>query len=238
MKLDILVLAAHPDDAELGCAGTILKHLSLGHKVGIVDLTRGELGTRGTPSIREQEATDAGRILGISARENLNLADGFFQNDKTSQLAVIQAIRKYQPEVILANATYDRHSDHGRAAALVHDAFFLSGLVKIETLENSKSQAPWRPKVLYHYVQSQLMIPDLIVDVSSFWEKKMDAIRAYKSQFYDPASKEPESYVSSPNFLRMVEARGIEFGHAIGGTYGEGYTARRPVGLKSLLDII
>jgi bacillithiol biosynthesis deacetylase BshB1 len=236
MKLDILVLAVHPDDAELGCAGTILKHISLGHKVGIVDFTRGELGTRGTPAIREQEAANASGLLGVSAYENLNLADGFFENDKLHQLAVIQAIRKFQPEIVLANATHDRHSDHGRAAQLAVDSCFLSGLIKIETLENGKPQLAWRPRAMYHYVQSQLMLPDLIVDISGYWDKKMEAIRAYKSQFYDPASKEPESYVSNPHFLRMVEARAIEFGHAIGVKYGEGYTVRRPMGMKSLFD--
>jgi bacillithiol biosynthesis deacetylase BshB1 len=236
MKLDILVLAVHPDDAELGCGGTILKHISLGHKVGIVDFTRGELGTRGTPEIREHEAANASRLLGVSAYENLNLADGFFENDKPHQLAVIQAIRKFQPEIVLANATHDRHSDHGRGAQLAVDSCFLSGLIKIETLENGKPQLAWRPRAMYHYVQSQLMLPDLIVDISGYWDKKMEAIRAYKSQFYDPASKEPESYVSNPHFLRMVEARAIEFGHAIGVKYGEGYTVRRPMGMKSLFN--
>jgi bacillithiol biosynthesis deacetylase BshB1 len=236
MKLDILVLAVHPDDAELGCGGTILKHISLGQKVGIVDFTRGELGTRGTPEIREQEAANASGLLGVSAYENLNLADGFFENDKPHQLAVIQAIRKFQPEIVLANATHDRHSDHGRGAQLAVDSCFLSGLIKIETLENGKPQLAWRPRAMYHYVQSQLMLPDLIVDISGYWDKKMEAIRAYKSQFYDPASKEPESYVSNPHFLRMVEARAIEFGHAIGVKYGEGYTVRRPMGMKSLFD--
>lgn len=237
LKLDILVLAAHPDDAELGCGGTILKHVSQGHKVGVVDFTRGELGTRGTVASRDREAADSASILGISARDNLNLADGFFENDKKHQLAVIQAIRRYRPEVVLANAVYDRHSDHGRAAQLGHDACFLSGLEKIETLDGGKHQHPWRPKAVYHYIQSQLLQPDIIVDVTDHWERKMDAIRAFKSQFYDPSSKEPETYVSSPNFLRMVEARAIEFGHAIGAKYGEGYTVTRHIGVRSLLDI-
>ncbi len=236
MKLDILVLAAHPDDAELGCGGTILKHVSQGHKVGVVDFTRGELGTRGTPQARETEAAVSAKILGLSIRENLNLADGFFQNDKSHQVAVIQAIRKYHPEIVLANAIYDRHSDHGRASQLAHDACFLSGLAKVETIENGKSQSPWRPRVVYHYIQSQLIIPDLIVDVSGFWDKKMEAVRAFKTQFYDPTSKEPETYVSNPNFLKMVESRGVEFGHAIGVQFGEGFTVRRPVGLKNLMD--
>ena len=238
MKLDILVLAAHPDDAELGCAGTILKHIAAGHSVGIIDFTRGEMGTRGTPAIREKEAAEAARILGVKARENLELADGFFQNDKASQLAVVRAIRKYRPEIVLANATYDRHSDHGRAAQLAHDGFFLSGLAKIETQADGKAQTAWRPKVLYHYIQSQLLPPDIIVDISGFWERKMDAVKAYKSQFYDPSSTEPESYVSKPEFLKMVEARAIEFGHAIGVSHGEGYTVRRTVGVKSLFELI
>jgi N-acetylglucosamine malate deacetylase 1 len=237
MKLDILVLAAHPDDAELGCGGTILKHVSLGHKVGIADFTRGELGTRGTPQTREREAADSSRILGLSARENLNLPDGFFQNERTHQLAVIQAVRKYQPEIVLANAIYDRHSDHGRASDLAHDACFLSGLAKIETLQEGKPQAAWRPKALYHYIQSQLIQPDLIVDISGFWDKKMDAVRAFKTQFYDPGSKEAETYVSNPDFLRMLEARATEFGHAIGVRYGEGYTVGRFIGVNSLFDI-
>ncbi len=237
MKLDILVLAAHPDDAELGCGGTILKHIKLGKKVGVVDFTRGELGTRGTPEIRDSEAKAAANVLGLAVRENLGLADGFFQNDPDHQKAVIRAIRKYQPDVVLANATYDRHSDHGRAAALAHDACFLSGLRKIETVDEGKSQAPWRPRAIYHYIQSQLMIPDIIIDVSGFWDQKIESIRAYRSQFYDPTSKEPESYVSNPNFLKMVEARAIEFGHAIGGTHGEGYTVRRPVGVDNLLSL-
>ena len=237
MKLDILVLAAHPDDAELGCAGTILKHVSLGHKVGIIDFTRGELGTRGTPETRDQEAAEAARILGVSARENLNLPDGFFQNDKTHQLSVIHAIRKYRPEIVLANAIYDRHSDHGKAADLAHDSYFLAGLAKIETLEENKAQPAWRPKALYHYIQSQLLQPDIIVDISGFWDKKMEAVRAYKTQFFDEKSKEPETYVSSLDFLRMLEARATEFGHAIGVKYGEGYTVRRFIGVKSLFDI-
>jgi len=232
-----MAVFAHPDDAELGCSGTILKHISLGHKVGIVDFTRGELGTRGTPKIRAKESVDAAKLLGVSVRENLNLADGFFENDKPHQLSVIHVIRKFKPVIVLANATYDRHSDHGRAAQLVHDACFLSGLAKIVTKDNGKAQAAWRPKALYHYVQSQLMLPDFIVDISGFWDKKMQAIRSYKSQFYDPASKEPESYVSNPNFLKMIEARAIEFGHAIGTSHGEGYTVRRPMGVKSLLDV-
>jgi len=238
MKLDILVLAAHPDDTELGCGGTVAKHVALGHKVGIVDLTRGELGTRGTAESREKEATDSARILGVSVRENLGLKDGFFQNVKEDQLAVVKAIRKYRPEIVLANAIYDRHPDHGKGAALAHDACFLAGLIKIETSDEGKTQSAWRPKVLYHYIQSQLIKPDFVVDVSEYWERKMESIRAFKTQFYDPASKEPDTYISSPAFLKMVEARGIEFGHSIGAKYGEGFTVRRMLGVDHLMHLI
>jgi N-acetylglucosamine malate deacetylase 1 len=238
LKLDILVLAAHPDDAELGCGGTILKHLSMGHKVGVVDFTRGELGTRGTIETRQQEAANSARILGLSVRENLGLADGFFQNDKTSQISVIQAIRKYKPDIVLANAIYDRHSDHGRAAELAYESCFMAGLAKIETFDNGKPQVAWRPNSLYHYIQSQMLQPDFVVDISDHWEKKMEAIKAFKTQFYDPDSKEPETYLSKPAFLRMVESRGNEFGHAIGVKYGEGFTVRRVIGVKSLSDIL
>ena len=232
MKLDILVIAAHPDDAELGCGGTILKHIAMGKKVGVVDLTRGELGTRGTPETREKEAAESAKILGLSVRENLSLPDGFFKNEKEHQLEVVKAIRKYQPEVILANARYDRHPDHGRGSDLAFEAGFLSGLSKVST-----GQPLWRPKVMYHYIQSQLLMPDLVVDVSDFWEKKMEAIRAFKTQFFDPNSKEADTYISSPAFMKMVEARGIELGHAIGAKYGEGYTVRRFIGVDSLFDL-
>jgi bacillithiol biosynthesis deacetylase BshB1 len=232
MKLDILVLAAHPDDAELGCGGTILKHVAMGHKVGVVDLTRGELGTRGTPETREKEAADSAKILGLSVRENLSLPDGFFRNEREHQLEVVKAIRKFQPDIILANARYDRHPDHGRASEVIFEASFLAGLTKVLT-----DQAPWRPKALYHYIQSQFIMPDLVVDVSDFWQKKMDAIRAFKTQFYDPNSKEADTYISSPAFMKLVESRGSEFGHAIGAKYGEGYTVRRFIGVNSLFDL-
>ena len=222
MKLDILVLAAHPDDAELGCGGTILKHVAMGHKVGVVDFTRGELGTRGTPETREKEANDSAKILGLSVRENLGLPDGFFINGKEHQLEVVKAIRKYQPDVVLANARYDRHPDHGRGSDLAFEACFLSGLSKIST-----GQAPWRPKVMYHYIQSQLLTPDFVVDVSAFWEKKIEAVRAFRTQFYDPNSKEPDTFISSPAFMKLLESRGHEFGHAIGVKYGEGFLSKK-----------
>lgn len=239
MKLDILVLAAHPDDAELGCGGTIAKHVALGYKVGIIDFTRGELGTRGTPDTRAAEASDSARILGVSVRENLLLPDAYFQNTPESQLAVIRMIRKYQPAILLANAITDRHIDHGKGASLAYDACFLSGLKKIETKDDSgKEQAHWRPAVVYHYIQSLLIQPDLIVDVSAHWQLKMDSIKAFKTQFFDPHSSEQETYISKPGFLKMIEARGIEFGHAIGVTHGEGFTVRRFPGVKDLFDLL
>jgi bacillithiol biosynthesis deacetylase BshB1 len=238
MKLDILVLAAHPDDAELGCGGTILHHVSLGHKVGIVDFTEGELGTRGTVETRKKEASAAAQILGVSVRQNLSLADGFFKNDEAHQRKVIEVIRTYQPEIVLANAVYDRHSDHGRAAELASDACFLSGLVKIETRDaNGKPQQPWRPRAVYHYIQSLFIEPDFVVDVTSQWSRKIEAIKAFKTQFFDPNSTEPQTYISSPDFLRMIESRGIELGHAIGVKYGEGFTVKRYPGVNNLMDL-
>lgn len=238
MKLDILVLAAHPDDAELGCGGTIAKHVSLGHKVGIVDLTRGELGTRGTPETRAAEAAEAAKIMGVSVRENLGLKDGFFQNDPEHQMKVIRAIRKFQPELVITNAITDRHIDHGKGASLAYDACFLSGLVKIETQDDAgKPQQAWRPKVVYHFIQSQFIVPDFIVDISGFWDIKLRAIKAFKTQFFDPNSKEPDTYISSPAFLKMIESRVLEFGHTIGVSHGEGFTVRRQPGVNNLFDL-
>jgi bacillithiol biosynthesis deacetylase BshB1 len=237
MKLDILVLAAHPDDAELGCGGTIAKQVSLGNKVGVVDFTRGELGTRGTVETRDQEAKDSAKILGLSARVNLNFRDGYFTNDEAHQLALIKVIRMFQPEIVLANAIYDRHPDHGKGAGLAFDACFYSGLVKIESKDKGVAQQPWRPKFLYHFIQSQLLQPDFVVDVSDFWETKMSAIRAFKTQFYDPTSNEPETFISNPSFMKMLESRGQEFGHGIGAKYGEGFTVRRVVGVNDLFSL-
>lgn len=238
MKLDILVLAAHPDDAELGCAGTILKHIAMGHRVGVVDFTRGELGTRGTPDTRAAEAAEASRIMGLSVRENLGLPDGFFRNEGEHQLEVVKAIRRYQPEIVLANAIYDRHPDHGRGADVAFEASFLSGLAKVVTSDQGKAQAAWRPKNVYHYIQSQFIEPDFVVDITPFWDKKMEAIRAYKTQFYDPQSKEAETYISRPGFLDMLQARATECGHSIGVRYGEGFTVRKYIGVKSLFDLM
>lgn len=224
MKLDILVMAAHPDDAELAVAGTIVDAIAKGKKVGIVDFTRGELGTRGTPEMRLAESVEATKILGIQVRENLGLADGFFQNDKESQLKLIEVIRKYQPDIVLANALEDRHPDHGKGAALAIDACFLSGLRKIET-----GLPAWRPKHVYHYIQDRYLEPDFVIDISEHWEKKEAAIRAFKSQFFDPNSTEPASYISSPEFLNFIQARAQEMGHKIGVKYGEGFLSQSPI---------
>jgi bacillithiol biosynthesis deacetylase BshB1 len=237
MKLDVLVMAAHPDDAELGCGGTIALQVSLGYSVGIVDFTRGELGTRGTPELREKEAKAASAILGVAVRENLNLSDGFFQNLPEHQREVIKVVRNYRPEIVLANAITDRHVDHGKGSNLAYDACFLAGLSKIETTYNGQAQAPWRPKAVYHYIQSQYIVPDFVVDITAHWDTKMAAIKAFRSQFYDPSSNEPETYISSPSFLKMIEARAVEFGHAIGAGYGEGFTVRRYAGVKNLFDL-
>lgn len=235
MKLDILAIAAHPDDVELGCAGTILGHLAKGDKVGILDLTRGELGTRGTPEIRLAEATEAARVLGVQTRENVGIRDGFFRNDETHQLQLVPYIRKYRPEIVLLNATEDRHPDHGRGAVLINDACFLSGLRQIQTFDaNGKPQEPWRPKFLYHFIQDRYLKPDFIVDITPYWPQKVEAIRAFRSQFFNPSSQEPTSYISTPDFLDFVRARAEEMGHAIGVKYGEGFTTNRAVGVGNL----
>lgn len=239
MKLDILVLAPHPDDAELGCGGTIARHTAQGLKVGIIDFTQGELSTRGTPEIRQKEAAEAAKVLGVTVRENLGLADGFFVNDRVTRIELIRKIRTYCPTIILASAVEDRHPDHGRAAALAQDVFFLSGLEKIKTADHQgMEQAPWRPSVMYHYIQSQYLTPHFIVDISEQWEQKEKAIRSYKSQFFDPQSKEPETYISRQGFLDMVKARAVDFGLSIGAGFGEGFTIRRTPGVRRLTDLI
>jgi bacillithiol biosynthesis deacetylase BshB1 len=239
LKLDILVLAAHPDDAELGCSGTIARHVAMGFKVGIVDLTQGELGTRGSAETRASEASESAKILGVTVRENLKLRDGFFQNSEEDQLKVVSAIRKFQPQIVLTNAIKDRHPDHAKGADLVYNACFLSGLVKIKTLDDEgKDQRPWRPSVVYHFIQSQYIEPDFIVDISDYWETKINSIKAFKTQFFNPDSKEPQTYISTENFLRMIESRAVEYGHSIGTKYGEGFTLSKPPGIRSLFDLI
>ena len=240
MKLDILAFGAHPDDVELGAGATIAKEVANGKKVGIVDLTRGELGTRGSAEIRDQEAAAAAEILKISVRENLGFADGFFVNDKEHQLEIIKVIRKYRPEIILCNAIEDRHIDHGKGSKLVSDACFLSGLIKIETkLEGTtKLQEAWRPKVVYHYIQWKNIAPDFVVDVSGFMEKKTEAILAYSSQFYDPKSDEPETPITSKNFIDSVNYRARDLGRYIGVEHAEGFTVERYLAVDSLDDLI
>jgi len=237
-KLDILVFAIHPDDAELGCGGTILKHIHLGKKVGIVDLTRGELGTRGTPEIREQESITASKLMGIHARERLALPDGFFEINTESRLQVVKMIRKYQPEIVLANAVSDRHPDHGKGATLASESCFLSGLIKVETSgDDGKQQSAWRPKVIYNYIQDRYIHPDFVIDITPFMEKKLEVIKAYRSQVYDPDSKEPVTPISTQEFLDFLYARSRDLGRIINVKYAEGFTVERPIGVNSLFDI-
>ena len=234
MKVDILAFGAHPDDVELGCSATLAKEISLGKKVVIVDLTKGELGTRGSAEIRDNEANLAATILNVSKRENLNFADGFFRNDKEHQLEVIKLIRKYQPEIVLCNAIEDRHIDHAKGSKLVSDACFLSGLRKVETNYNNQVQKAWRPKHVYHYIQWNPIEPDFVVDVSGFIDIKLEAVKAYGSQFYDPNSKEPSSPISSKNFLDSVKYRAEDLGRLIGVEHAEGFTTERYIAVKSL----
>lgn len=240
MKLDILAFGSHPDDVELGCGATVAKEVASGKKVGIIDLTRGELGTRGTAEIRDKEANEAAKVLGVSIRENMEFADGFFVNDKAHQLEIIKMIRKYRPEIVLCNAIDDRHIDHGKGSKLVSDACFLSGLVKIDTKEDGGDewQKPWRPKLVYHYIQWKNIEPDFVVNVTGFIEKKSAAIKTYASQFYDPNSKEPETPITSKNFIDSIHYRARDLGRLIGTEYAEGFTVERPVAVECLDDLI
>ncbi|SHG34874.1 bacillithiol biosynthesis deacetylase BshB1 [Flagellimonas flava] len=240
MKLDILVFGAHPDDAELGAGGTIAKEVSRGKKVGIIDLTRGELGTRGTAEIRDREAAKAGQILGVAVRENMQFADGFFINDKEHQMEIIKMIRKFRPEVVLCNAVDDRHIDHGKGSKLVSDACFLSGLVKIDTKMEGEDewQEAWRPRAVYHFIQWKNLEPDFVVDVTGFIEKKNEAILAYGSQFFDPKSDEPETPISSKNFIDSVTYRARDMGRLVGVEYAEGFNVERYVAVDNLDALI
>jgi len=236
-KLDILVFAAHPDDVELSCSGTVLKHINLGYKVGIVDLTKGELGSRGSAEIRAQESAAASDILGIHVRENLGFRDGFFEIDEAHLLKIIEVIRKYQPEIVLVNAKNDRHPDHKRGGDLVSRASFLSGLIKIETTYNGLNQEKWRPKVVYRYIQEQYFEPDFVVDISGFETKKLEAIKAFKSQFYDPNSTEPLTPIAREDYLDFVVARMKQFGGQINTEFGEGFTKERYLGVDDLFQL-
>lgn len=238
-KLDFLAFGAHPDDVELGCGATIAKLVSQGKKVGIVDLTRGELGTRGSAEIRTKETKEASKILGISARENMGFKDGFFCNDKVHQLKIISIIRKYKPDFVFCNAPDDRHIDHPKGSKLIVEASFLSGLSKINTKNSlGKTQKQWRPKNIYHYIQWKNLDPDFIFDVSGFHHIKMDAVKCYSSQFYNPKSKEPETPISKKNFLGFIESRAVDFGRLIGVLHAEGFVSNRIIGINSFENVL
>ena len=239
MKLDILAFGAHPDDIELSCGGTLIVEKKNGKKVGIVDLTQGELGTRGTAETRSEEAKDAATIMGIDIRDNLSMADGFFKNDKEHRLKIITALRKYQPEIVLCTAPEDRHPDHGRSADLIEEAAFLSGLQKIVThsedgdKNNSILQKEWRPKYVFNYIQDRFLQPDFVIDITDGFEQKLEAVKAYKTQFFNPDLNEPQTYLSSPDFLDSIIYRAKMFGKMIGVKYAEGYISKKMIGLKS-----
>ena len=237
IKLDILCFGAHPDDVELSCSGTVMRHIDLGYKVGIIDLTQGELGTRGSAELRLQEAEKASKILGISCRDNLGLADGFFRKDEETLRKIIAKIRQYQPEIVLCNSEVDRHVDHGRAGDLIEEACFLSGLRKIETQLDGNPQAAWRPKSIYHYIQDRMQTPDLLFDITPYMERKVESIKAFSSQFYDANSKEPETPISGEFFFDFIKSRAIEFGRNINVKYAEGFTVRRTIGTDNLMNL-
>lgn len=236
-KVDILAIGAHPDDVELSAGGTIIKSVEQGKKVAIVDLTEGELGSRGTVRSRYEEAAKAAKILGVSHRENTRLADGFFEEDRESLIRLIRSIRHYQPEIVLANATSDRHPDHGRGSSFISRACFLSGLLKIETSRADISQEKWRPKAVYHYIQDRYIKPDLVVDVSSQKDKKMEAILAYESQFFKEDAQGPRTPISGKDFLDFLEARMRQIGRDIGAEFGEGFTVERPIGVDDITSL-
>lgn len=237
-KLHILAIAIHPDDIELGCAGTLIKHAAMGQAVGILDLSAGELGTRGTPELRLKEAADAAAIMGVRVRENAGMRDGFFQNDEAHQRQLITYLRRWQPDIVLANALEDRHPDHGRAGKLIADACFLSGLRKVETTYHGELQQPWRPKRVFHMIQDRLLTPSFIVDVTDFFDTKLQSIAAYKSQFHDPESKEPQTYISSQNFLDQIKYRDALMGKRIGTAYAEGFVSENIPGVSDLDKLI
>jgi len=237
MKLDILAFAAHPDDVELSASGTLLKYIAEGKKVGIIDLTRGELGSRGTATTRSLEAENAGKLMGLSVRDNLDLADGFFDDSFDTKMRIIQQIRKYQPDIVLANAMSDRHPDHGRAGKIVADASFLSGLLKIQSAEDDIPQAPFRPQLLLHYIQDHYLKPDIVIDVSDFMEQKIEVIKAFTTQFYDPNFDGPETPISGEDFFDFIKGRMMTLGRPIGAKYAEGFSCDRILGVDDLFDL-
>jgi bacillithiol biosynthesis deacetylase BshB1 len=238
MKIDLLAIGVHPDDIELSCSGVLLVEKKNGKKTAILDLTEGELGTRGSVAERYQEAADSARILKVDARENLQLADGFFENNEDSKRRLIQAIRKYQPEIVLCNAPEDRHPDHGRSSALVSDAAFLSGLQKIQTQQSGTLQEAWRPKYVFQYIQDRYLEPDFVVDISDVFEEKIESIKAYRTQFYQPGADGPQTYISSPDFLDSVVYRHKMFGKMIGVKYAEGFISKKKIGFRNFDAII
>jgi len=233
MKVDILAFGVHPDDVELGCSGTIISAVAEGKKVVVIDLTQGELGTRGTAETRKKEAVDAAIAMGILRRENLEMADGFFQNDETNLRKVITAIRKYQPEIVLCNAPEDRHPDHGRSSKLVSDAAFLAGLRKIETEADGDAQGAWRPKYVFNYIQDRYLKPDFVMDISASFEQKMKSILCYTTQFNTTDKNEPQTYISNPDFMDVIRSRALMFGKRIGVQYAEGYITTKMIGFRS-----
>jgi bacillithiol biosynthesis deacetylase BshB1 len=238
MKIDVLAIGVHPDDVELSCSGVLMVEKNNGRSTGIIDLTEGELGTRGTPITRKQEAADSAKILGVDIRENLGLADGFFKNDKESQLSIIEVIRKYKPEIIICNAPEDRHPDHGRSAGLVSEAAFLSGLQKVETKRNGLHLEAWRPKYVLNYIQDRYLQPDFVVDITGVMERKLESIRAFKSQFYNSGSDEPQTYISTPDFLDSIVYRAKMLGKMIGVKYAEGFISKKMIGITNLDALI
>ena len=237
MKLDILAFAAHPDDVEMSCGATLAKYASLGKKAGIVDFTQGQMGTRGTPELRLQEAEKSAEILKLAARENLGFEDIYFTNDIEHQLKVVEMIRKYQPEIVFANAQKERHPDHVKAAEIVKTAVFLAGLKKLDTTIDGKQQEPWRPRSVYHYIQSTMLKPDFVEDVTGYWEQRNEAIYAFASQVHMPNAGGTETFISSPEFMLMLDARGKMLGQSIGAKFGEGFKVNRNLGVSDLFSL-
>ena len=238
MKLDLVAIGVHPDDVELSCAGTLLVEKRNGKKTGIIDLTEGELGTRGDRELRKKEAADAAAILGVEIRDNLRMADGFFSNDEAHQRQLIACLRRYQPEIILCNAPKDRHPDHSRSSGLAEDAAFLSGLKKIVTTDQGETQEPWRPKYVFHYIQDRFLQPDFVIDISTVFDQKMEAIKAFSSQFHSEGIAGPQTYISTPDFLDSVVYRHKWFGKMIGVKYAEGFISEKTIGFRSFGSLI
>lgn len=241
MKLDILAIGVHPDDVELGCSGTLINEIKKRKKVGVLDLTQGELGSRGTIETRYEEAAKAAKIMGVHVRENLKMRDGFFKNDEEHQQKLIVALRKYQPEIVITNSLKDRHPDHGRAGKLTTDSCFLSGLIKVKTKdEKGNNQEPWRPKYVFHYIQDRYHEPDFIIDITGVFEQRMEAIKSYTTQFYNPDNEDdgPQTYISTSAFLESVIARARVIGKKIGVEFGEGFNSEKSLGIKDLDSFI